>query len=119
MESVPSGGGSLDIIADHQGYQAIIEQRTQDSNIRNDVKQQVDNMVMDYRSEIDTVSKNIRNNEGSIEQQYNDLQNFHKTEDMSQERKYNEEKAAQERIPGADTPDELLKKAKEYQDRNS
>ncbi|EKH0097084.1 conjugal transfer mating pair stabilization protein TraG [Escherichia coli] len=119
MESVPSGGGSEDIIADHQGHQGIIEQRTQDSNIRNDVKQQVDNMVMDYRSEIDTVSKNIRNNEGSIEQQYNDLHNFHKTEEMSQERKYNEEKAAQERMPGADTPDELLKKAKEYQDRNS
>ncbi|EIU4058205.1 conjugal transfer mating pair stabilization protein TraG [Escherichia coli] len=119
MESVPSGGGSQDIIADHQGHQGIIEQRTQDSNIRNDVKQQVDNMVMDYRSEIDTVSKNIRNNEGSIEQQYNDLHNFHKTEEMSQERKYNEEKAAQERMPGADTPDELLKKAKEYQDRNS
>lgn len=35
MESVPSGGGSQDIIADHQGHQAIIEQRTQDSNIRN------------------------------------------------------------------------------------
>ncbi|EOS1071418.1 conjugal transfer mating-pair stabilization protein TraG [Escherichia coli] len=119
MESVPSGGGSQDIIADHQGHQTIIEQRTQDSNIRNDVKQQVDNMVMDYRSEIDTVSKNIRNNEGSIEQKYNDLHNFHKTEEMSQERKYNEEKAAQERMPGADTPDELLKKAKEYQDRNS
>ncbi|HAU9626533.1 TPA: conjugal transfer mating pair stabilization protein TraG [Escherichia coli] len=119
MESVPSGGGSQDIIADHQGHQGIIEQRTQDSNIRNDVKQQVDNMVMDYRSEIDTVSKNIRNNEGSIEQQYNDLHDFHKTEEMSQERKYNEEKAAQERMPGADTPDELLKKAKEYQDRNS
>ncbi|MDZ4935015.1 conjugal transfer mating pair stabilization protein TraG [Escherichia coli] len=119
MESVPSGGGSQDIIADHQGHQTIIEQRTQDSNISNDVKQQVDNMVMDYRSEIDTVSKNIRNNEGSIEQQYNDLHNFHKTEEMSQERKYNEEKAAQERMPGADTPDELLKKAKEYQDRNS
>ncbi|EPT1469395.1 conjugal transfer mating-pair stabilization protein TraG [Escherichia coli] len=119
MESVPSGGGSQDIIADHQGHQGIIEQRTQDSNIRNDVKQQVDNMVMDYRSEIDTVSKNIRNNEGSIEQQYNDLHNFHKTEEMSQERKYNEEKAAQEQMPGADTPDELLKKAKEYQDRNS
>ncbi|HIB5254113.1 TPA: conjugal transfer mating-pair stabilization protein TraG [Escherichia coli] len=119
MESVPSGGGSQDIIADHQGHQTIIEQRTQDSNIRNDVKQQVDNMVMDYRSEIDTVSKNIRNNEGSIEQKYNDLHNFHKTEEMSQERKYNEEKAAQERMLGADTPDELLKKAKEYQDRNS
>ena len=52
MESVPSGGGSQDIIADHQGHQAIIEQRTQDSNIRNDVKHQVDNMVTEYKGNI-------------------------------------------------------------------
>ena len=30
-------------------------------------------------------------------------------------RKYNEEKLAQERIPGADSPKELLEKAKSYQ----
>lgn len=52
MESVPSGGGSQDIIADHQGHQAIIDQRTQDSNIRNDVKHQVDNMVTEYKGNI-------------------------------------------------------------------
>lgn len=119
MESVPSGGGRQDIIADYQGHQAIIEQRTQDSNIRNNVKQQVDNMVRDYRSEIDTVSKSIRNDEGSIRQQYNALQTHHKSEELSQERKYNEEKAAQERMPGADTPDELQKKAREYLGKNS
>lgn len=119
IESVPSGGGRQDIIADYQGHQAIIEQRTQDSNIRNNVKQQVDNMVRDYRSEIDTVSKSIRNDEGSIRQQYNALQIHHKSEELSQERKYNEEKAAQERMPGADTPDELQKKAREYLGKNS
>ena len=97
MESVPSGGGSQDIIADHQGHQAIIEQRTQDSNIRNDVKHQVDNMVTEYRG------------------QYSELQNHHKTEALTQNNKYNEEKLAQERIPGADSPKELLEKAKSYQ----
>ncbi|EFG1184021.1 conjugal transfer mating pair stabilization protein TraG [Escherichia coli] len=119
MDSVPLGGGRQDIIADYQGHQAIIEQRTQDSNIRNNVKQQVDNMVRDYRSEIDTVNKSIRNDEGSIRQQYNALQTHHKSEELSQDRKYNEEKAAQERMPGADTPDELQKKAREYLGKNS
>ncbi|HCC0690369.1 TPA: conjugal transfer mating pair stabilization protein TraG [Escherichia coli] len=119
MDSVPLGGGRQDIIADYQGHQAIIEQRTQDSNIRNNVKQQVDNMVRDYRSEIDTVNKSIRNDEGSIRQQYNALQIHHKSEELSQDRKYNEEKAAQERMPGADTPDELQKKAREYLGKNS
>ncbi|MEH5468818.1 conjugal transfer mating pair stabilization protein TraG [Escherichia coli] len=119
MDSVPLGGGRQDIIADYQGHQAIIEQITQDSNIRNNVKQQVDNMVRDYRSEIDTVNKSIRNDEGSIRQQYNALQTHHKSEELSQDRKYNEEKAAQERMPRADTPDELQKKAREYLGKNS
>ncbi|MGT5435823.1 hypothetical protein ACRWFN_21890, partial [Escherichia coli] len=35
----------------------------------------------------------------------------------SQNNKYNEEKSAQERMPGADSPQELMKRAKEYQDK--
>lgn len=119
MENVSSGGGRQDIITDHQGYQAIIEERTQDSNIRNDIKHQIDNMMIDYRSGIDAVGRNIRNDEESIKRQYSDLQSLHKSEALSQARKYNEEKLSQERVPGEDTPDELLKKAREYQDRNS
>ncbi|WP_250216982.1 hypothetical protein, partial [Escherichia coli] len=65
-ESVPSGGGSQDIIADHQGHQAIIEQRTQDSNIRNDVKHQVDNMVTEYRGNIGDTQNSIRGEENIV-----------------------------------------------------
>ncbi|HAH2030711.1 TPA: conjugal transfer mating pair stabilization protein TraG [Escherichia coli] len=119
MESIPSGGGSQDVLADHQGHQSIIEKRTQDSNISNNVREQVNNMMTEYRSDIATTGKNIRNEEENITHQYTGLQNSHRAEESFQERKYNEEKSAQERIPGADTSDELLKKAKEYQDKNS
>ncbi|EFE5892289.1 conjugal transfer mating pair stabilization protein TraG [Escherichia coli] len=118
MESVPSGGGSQDIIADHQGHQGIIEQRTQDSNIRNDVKQQVDNMVTEYRGNIGDTQNSILGEENIVRGQYSELQNHHKTEVLSQDNKYNEEKSAQERMPGADSPQELMKRAKEYQDKH-
>ncbi|ELA3921295.1 conjugal transfer mating pair stabilization protein TraG [Escherichia coli] len=117
MEGVPSGGGSQDIIADHQGHQAIIEQRTQDSNIRNDVKHQVDNMVTEYKGNIGDTQNSIRGEENIVRGQYSELQNHHKTEALSQDNKYNEEKSAQERMPGADSPQELMKRAKEYQDK--
>ncbi|EBC0632591.1 conjugal transfer mating-pair stabilization protein TraG [Salmonella enterica] len=117
MASVPSGGGSQDIIADHQGHQAIIEQRTQDSSIRNDVKHQVDNMVTEYKGNIGDTQNSIRGEENVVKGQYSELQKHHKTEALSQNNKYNEEKSAQERIPGADSPKELLEKAKSYQDK--
>ncbi|EEY5416294.1 conjugal transfer mating pair stabilization protein TraG [Escherichia coli] len=117
MESVPSGGGSQDIIADHQGHQGIIEQRTQDSNIRNDVKQQVDNMVTEYRGNIGDTQNSIHGEENIVRGQYSELQNHHKTEALSQNNKYNEEKSAQEGMPGADSPQELMNRAKEYQDK--
>ncbi|EBJ5852574.1 conjugal transfer mating pair stabilization protein TraG [Salmonella enterica] len=117
MASVPSGGGSQDIIADHQGHQAIIEQRTQDSSIRNDVKHQVDNMVTEYKGNIGDTQNSIRGEENIVRGQYSELQKHHKTEALSQNNKYNEEKSAQERIPGADSPKELLEKAKIYQDK--
>ncbi|EDX9916157.1 conjugal transfer mating pair stabilization protein TraG, partial [Salmonella enterica] len=78
MTSVPSGGGSQDIIADHQGHQAIIEQRTQDSRIRNDVKHQVDNMVTEYRGNIGNTQNGIRGEENIVDRQYVELKNNHK-----------------------------------------
>ncbi|EPH4696271.1 conjugal transfer mating-pair stabilization protein TraG, partial [Escherichia coli] len=92
MESVPLGGGSQDIIADHQGHQAIIKQRTQDSNIRNDVKHQVDNMVTEYEGNIGDTQNSIRGEENIVRGQYSELQNNHITEASSQNNKYNEEK---------------------------
>lgn len=119
MGSVSSSGGIQDVITDHQTHQGVIEQRTQNSDIHNDVKSQVDSMVTKYRSDIRETNENIRNQEKNINHQYAGLQNNHKTEELSQNRKYNDEKAAQKRVPGADSPEELLKKAREYQDKNS
>ncbi|EIY0669785.1 conjugal transfer mating pair stabilization protein TraG [Salmonella enterica] len=119
MSTVSGGGNKQDVIADHQAHQAMVEQQTQNSNISNDVKQQVDNMVTAYRSDISNTQGSIHGEEKTVSKQYSDLQKEHKTEALSQNNKYNEEKAAQERVLGADTPEELLKKAQEYQDKNN
>ncbi|KAA5922285.1 conjugal transfer mating pair stabilization protein TraG [Pantoea sp. Bo_2] len=119
MDGISSGGKKEAVMADYQSHKNIIDQRTQDNNIRNDVKDQVEDTISGYRSEINTTGRNIRDEEQDIKQQYSGLQNHHKEEELSQNRKYHEEKTAQERLPGADTPDELLNKAREYQDKNS
>ncbi|EGP1157406.1 conjugal transfer mating pair stabilization protein TraG [Salmonella enterica] len=118
MGVVSGGGDRQDVIADHQAHQATLDQQTQDSNIRNDVKPQVDNMVTAYRSGISDTQENIQGEEKAIGQQYSDLQKQHKTEALSQDNKYNEETSAQKRMPGADSPEELMKRAKEYQDKH-
>lgn len=88
MEGVPSGGGNQDIIADHQGHQAIIDQRTQDSNIRNDVKHQVDNMVTEYKGNIGDTQNSIHGEENIVDRQYSELKiitnrkKFNKTTDI-------------------------------------
>ncbi|EHL2774483.1 conjugal transfer mating pair stabilization protein TraG [Salmonella enterica subsp. enterica serovar Hvittingfoss] len=118
MSTVSGGGDKQDVVADHQAHQATVEQRTRDSNISNDVKNQVDNMVTDYHSDINDTYGNIQGEEKTIDQQYSGLQKQYKTEALSQNNKYNEEKAAQERMLGADSPEELMKRAKEYQDKH-
>lgn len=118
MSTVSGGGDKQDVVADHQAHQAMVEQRTRDSNISNDVKNQVDNMVTNYHSDINDTYGNIQGEEKTIDQQYSGLQKQYKTEALSQNNKYNEEKAAQERMPGADSPEELMKRAKEYQDKH-
>ncbi|MEH4297744.1 conjugal transfer mating-pair stabilization protein TraG [Enterobacter ludwigii] len=103
MESVPLGGGSQDIIADHQGHQAIIEQRTQDSNIRNDVKHQVDNIVTEYKGNVWDTQNSIRDEGNIVDRQYSELKNNHKQEEIQQNNRYNEENKQQKLIP---TPSE-------------
>ncbi|EGH3300659.1 conjugal transfer mating pair stabilization protein TraG [Salmonella enterica] len=115
MGTISAGGNQQNVIADHQAHEGVIEQRTQDNNIRNDVKHQVDNMVTAYRSDISNTQTKIKGEEDTVNQQYSSLKNNHKEEEINQNNKYNKEKASQEQLPGADSPDELLEKAKKYQ----
>lgn len=115
MGTISAGGNQQNVIADHQAHEGLIEKRTQDNNIRNDVKHQVDNMVTAYRSDISNTQTKIKGEEDTVNQQYSSLKNNHKEEEINQNNKYNKEKASQEQLPGADSPDELLEKAKKYQ----
>lgn len=117
MGTISAGGNQQNVIADHQAHEGLIEQRTQNNNIRNDVKHQVDNMVTAYRSDIRNTQTKIKGEEDTVNQQYSSLKNNHKEEinQINQNNKYNKEKASQEQLPGADSPDELLEKAKKYQ----
>ncbi|EIO1438547.1 conjugal transfer mating pair stabilization protein TraG [Salmonella enterica] len=118
MGTISAGGNQQNVIADHQAHEGLIEQRTQNNNIRNDVKHQVDNMVTAYRSDIRNTQTKIKGEEDTVNQQYSSLKNNHKEEEINQinqNNKYNKEKASQEQLPGADSPDELLEKAKKYQ----
>ncbi|ELT1239152.1 conjugal transfer mating pair stabilization protein TraG [Salmonella enterica] len=114
MGTISAGGNQQNVIADHQAHEGLIEQRTQENNIRNDVKHQVDNMVTAYRSDISNTQTKIKDEEDTVNQQYSILKNNHK-EEINQNNKYNKEKASQEQLPGADSPNELLEKAKKYQ----
>lgn len=99
MGAASGGGDRQDVIADHQAHQAMVEQQTQDSNIRNDVKHQVDNMVTEYRGNIGDNKNKIRSEESVVEKQYSELQNNHKQEETQQNNRYNEERESQRLIP--------------------
>ncbi|EJJ1913940.1 conjugal transfer mating pair stabilization protein TraG [Salmonella enterica] len=99
MGAASGGGDRQDVIADHQAHQAMVEQQTQDSNIRNDVKHQVDNMVTEYRGNIGDNKNKIRSEESVVEKQYSELQNNHKQEETQQNNRYNEERGSQRLIP--------------------
>lgn len=98
-------------------YQSVPVPNRIQRKVFNDVKHQVDNMVTEYKGNIGDTQNSIRGEENIVRGQYSELQNHHKTEALSQNNKYNEEKSAQERMPGADSPQELMKRAKEYQDK--
>ncbi|EJF5338855.1 conjugal transfer mating pair stabilization protein TraG, partial [Salmonella enterica] len=73
MGTISAGGNQQNVIADHQAHEGLIEQRTQDNNIRNDVKHQVDNMVTAYRSDISNTQTKIKGEEDTVNQQYSSL----------------------------------------------
>lgn len=50
-------------------------------------------MVTEYRGNIGDTQNSIRGEENIVKGQYSELQNHHKTEALTQNNKYNEEKA--------------------------
>lgn len=116
MSTVSGGGDKQDVVADHQAHQVMVEQRTQDSNIRNDVKNQVDNMVTEHRGNIGDTQNNLRQEEDIVDKRYSELQNNHKQEEIQQNDKYHKEVESQKIIP-TPSKDALKKMIDDKKDR--
>ncbi|VEN47794.1 unnamed protein product [Callosobruchus maculatus] len=115
MQGISSGGNKEAVMADHQSHRDAIEQRTRSSGITDDVKERVDNMVSANNQSIGGTHNQIAGKSENIEDKYNNLKKHHKNEDMEQHNKYTAEISTQKSLPGADSPEELMKKAEEYQ----
>ncbi|PNC11568.1 conjugal transfer protein TraG [Enterobacter cloacae] len=118
MEGISTGGNKEAVMADHQSHRDAIEQQTRSSGITDDVKEKVDNMVSANKQNIDGTHNQIAGKSENIEDKYNNLKNHHKNEDIGQHNKYTAEVNAQKSLPGADSPEELMKKAEEFQKKH-
>ena len=115
MEGISSGGNKEDVMADHQSHREDIESASRQAGIKDGVKQNVDNMLNESRDSVQNSQGVISGASQPIDTQYSNLESHHRSEQKNQDELYNKEKTAQRLIPGADTPEELLEKAKELE----
>lgn len=115
MDNVSAGGGRQEVLSDHAAHKASIESATSDAGIKGNVKGSVDGMMTETRNNITGTQSEIKGASASVDNQYSALERHHQSEENNQGTKYNNEKALQNAIPGADSPEELLEKAKKLE----
>lgn len=115
MEGISSGGNKEAVMADHQSHRENIESASRQAGIKDGVKQNVDNMINESIDSVQNSQGVISGASQPIDTQYSNLESHHRSEQKNQDELYNKEKTAQRLIPGADTPEELLEKAKELE----
>lgn len=115
MDNVSAGGRRQEVLSDHAAHKASIESATSDAGIKGNVKGSVDGMMTETRNNITGTQSEIKGASASVDNQYLALERHHQSEEKNQDTKYNNEKASQNAIPGADSPEELLEKAKKLE----
>lgn len=115
MDNVSAGGGRQEVLSDHAAHKASIESATSDAGIKGNVKGSVDSMMTETRNNITGTQSEIKGASASVDNQYSALERHHQSEANNQGAKYINEKTSQNAIPGADSPEELLEKAKKLE----
>ncbi|HCM4645664.1 TPA: conjugal transfer mating pair stabilization protein TraG [Salmonella enterica subsp. enterica serovar Panama] len=118
MDNVSAGGGRQEVLSDHAAHKASIESATSDAGIKGNVKGSVDGMMTETRNNISGTQSEIKGVSASVDNQYSALERHHQSEANNQGAKYNNEKESQNAIPGADSPEELLEKAKKLENNH-
>lgn len=119
MSTVSSGGGSQDVLSDYASHKGAIENATTDAGIKGDVKGSVDGMLNETRGNIAGIQGEIEGASKTVDTQYSELKNDHRSQAQSQNTVFNREKASQNSISGADSSEELLEKAKKLENNRN
>lgn len=117
MGSVSGGGGSGDVNADHQRHQGEIEARTVAAGIKGDVGEQVKGMVDSNHAQQQQTQSQISSQQEQISSQRNTLQENHTTAKSQKNKAYTDEKKKQDAAPGAESQDDMTRRAVEMQNK--
>ncbi|SAJ26853.1 TraG-like protein%2C N-terminal region [Enterobacter hormaechei] len=118
MPGVSGSGGHNTVTSDYAQHSGSIDAMTKDAGIKDNVVQTVDNMVSQNKQAHQDAHQGIQHQGDDVKGQHTDLKNNHKSEGNKMENEYNGKKDEQKSLPGADTRDELLNKARDYQEKH-
>lgn len=118
MSGVSTGGGRSSVKAEYEHNTDTIDAMTRDAKIKDNVGRSVDTMISKNKQAHQETQQDIQQQGGDVKKQQNDLESHHKKEGNKFESEYNTKKEKQELIPGADTRNELTKKALDLQKKH-
>ncbi|WPS10970.1 conjugal transfer mating-pair stabilization protein TraG (plasmid) [Klebsiella aerogenes] len=115
MGGVSAGGGRDGVVSDYGQHASSIDNMTAQAGIKHDVGNGVEALVSENRQINQEARQKITTQGQEVQKQHTDLQNNHNLEGNKIDNEYNRRTYEQKALPGADTRDELLRKAQDYE----
>ena len=115
MGGVSAGGGRDGVVSDYGQHASSIDNMTAQAGIKHDVGNGVEALVSENRQINQDARQKIITQGQEVQKQHTDLQNNHNLEGNKIDNEYNRRTYEQKALPGADTRDELLRKAQDYE----
>lgn len=115
MGGVSAGGGRDGVVSDYGQHASSIDNITAQAGIKHDVGNGVEALVSENRQINQDARQKITTQGQEVQKQHTDLQNNHNLEGNKIDNEYNRRTYEQKALPGADTRDELLRKAQDYE----
>ncbi len=119
MGGVSTGGGRNDVVSDFGQHAGSIDNMTAGAGIKQDVNSSVGNLASENRQANQHARQSINSQEQDVQKQHTELQNNHISEGNKIDKEYNNKTGEQKALPGADTRDELLKKAQDFENKHN
>lgn len=118
MGSVSTGNSGDSVTADYVQNAGKINNMAHEAGIKSDVGGAVNTMISQGKQAHDKAQVDLHAQELDVQRQHSNLESDHKLEGNNVGNEYNRRRDEQKSLPGADTRDELLEKALDYQQKH-